>query len=145
HAILPTLPRYTPRPIDVDRAGLVRLAVESWLDGCLAEGCAARQAKRAAELAEQGAAQQLQRRIAADEQRHADLAWDTLAWTLSQAGDEIRAALELLRDHRAAAPADADSPRGLERFGRVGASEIDRICEQHAGDSRERLDRLLSA
>lgn len=144
HAILPTLPRYTPRPIEVGRAGLVRLAVESWIDGCLAEGCAARQAQRAAELAEQGAAQQLQRRIAADEQRHAELAWDTLAWTLSQAEDEIRAALDTWREHRAAKAAEADVPHGLERFGRVGASEIDRICEQHAGDSRARLDRLLS-
>jgi hypothetical protein len=144
HAIMPALPRYTPRPISAGRDGLVRLAVESWVDGCLAEGRAARQAEHAAELALPGAAQQLQRGIARDEHRHAELAWDTLAWALSEAPDEVRAAVRARRDCEAAPVADADAPPGLQRFGRVAAREIDRIAEQHAADSGKRLERLLA-
>jgi hypothetical protein len=145
HTVSPTLPKYTPRPILACRAGLIRLAVESWVDGALVEGAAAQHAARAAELASPGPAQRLLRRIAVDERRHAELAWDILAWALTQAPEEARAALRSVSEHAPRRLTETDAPPDLERYGRVGAPELDRIAQRHAAESRGRLSLLLAA
>jgi hypothetical protein len=81
------------RPAIPGVAGLVRLAVESWLDGCLGEAAAACCAAIEAESAQSPEVRRSQRAIADDESRHAELAWDVLTWTLSVGGPEVRAAL----------------------------------------------------
>ena len=83
-------PALDRRPAVAGRAGLRRLAVESWIDGCLGEGAAAATAAHEADLAVAPELRQMQRSIAADESRHAELAWDVLRWTLSVGGDEVR-------------------------------------------------------
>jgi hypothetical protein len=52
----------------------------AFLEGCVGESVAAVQAGVAAELSSDPEARQLLRRIAADEARHAELAWSYVAW-----------------------------------------------------------------
>lgn len=59
------------------RDGLERLVGESWSDGCLGEGTAAHEARLEADTAPSPVRPVL-RRVAEDEQRHAELAWDVL-------------------------------------------------------------------
>ncbi len=136
--LTPVLPDVTPRA----PGGLIRLAVESWLDGCLGEGRAARAAARASTGAASERLAALQRRIARDEERHAELAWDVLGWALVRGGDDVREALRAVRNVHAE-PALATEPSGFERFGRLGTAEVDRVSEEHAARARARLDRLL--
>ncbi|MES1164780.1 MAG: hypothetical protein ABUR63_03410, partial [Verrucomicrobiota bacterium] len=91
------------RPSISGHPGLSRLAVESWLDGCLGEGAAAEVARREAEAATNPAIKQTQLTIAADETRHADLAWDVLEWTLAVDKPAAAAALatRAIERHRA--------------------------------------------
>lgn len=95
--------------------GLVRLAVESWVDGCLGEGTAAACAGAESVTAVDGAIAEIQARIAGDEARHAGLAWDVLAWTLERGVD--RDALRAARE--AVPPMDApdDPPIDLLSWG----------------------------
>ena len=141
--LTPVLPDAAPRPILRGRAGLVRLAVESWVDGCLGEGRAARQAAAAAERAGEGIARATQQRIAEAEARHAELAWDVLLWTLVAGGDEVREALRACRTVAIARSNDADAPAGRERFARLGATDANSVAEAHARRARARLDRIL--
>jgi hypothetical protein len=110
------LPR--PSPSREPRgARLLRLAVESWEDGCLGEGLAAERARRS-----RGP---INARIARDEQRHADLAWSVLAWSLAEGGRPVRDAVAgAMRDGSAALeafpgmPAEVD-PASWTAFGRL--------------------------
>jgi hypothetical protein len=115
--VRPALPRYARRPALTGDAAVQRLAVESWTDGCMAEGIAARQAAHAARIAREPDAERLQHRIASDERRHAELAWSILEWVAKRGRDGARDAI-----WAAAAEASAvEGPTpGLERFGRVG-------------------------
>lgn len=69
---------------------LVHLAVDSLRDGCLNEGWAAEQARQAAAAAHPQIAPVLLA-IADDEQRHAELAWQILAFCLAQGGAPVAA------------------------------------------------------
>ncbi len=104
-------------------AALRRLAVESWVDGCLGEGRAATAASREAVSAREPKVRELQRTIAQDEARHAALAWDVLRWAVAEGGDDVRDALAAVR---AASPhertgADEDAP--LAEHGLLPESE----------------------
>jgi hypothetical protein len=61
---------------------LQRLAVETLLDGCLEETIASIWAARAADAALDPCVAGALRTIAADEARHAELAWRILAWAV---------------------------------------------------------------
>jgi hypothetical protein len=110
------LPR--PSPSREPRgARLLRLAVESWQDGCLGEGLAAERARRS-----RGPVNAL---IARDEQRHADLAWSVLAWSLAEGGRPVRDAVAEAMSGAGAAleafpemPAEVD-PASWAAFGRL--------------------------
>jgi hypothetical protein len=99
--VWPTLPELRSRPTP----SLVRLAVESWLDGCLGEGAAAKRAARDALAAGEGRTRGVWARIAEDESRHAELGWDILGWTVARAGSAARDAI-------GAVQSDADSHDG---------------------------------
>jgi len=77
--------------------GLIRLAVESWLDGCLGEGFAARDAFEEAKETRQPQAQAALLQICRDEQRHGELAWDILRWALQEGGKEVADAVRRAR------------------------------------------------
>jgi hypothetical protein len=74
---------------------LVRLAVESYRDGCVGEGAAAEGARRALVGAEDPLARAALSRIAEDEQRHADLAWDVLRFCVERGGRAVANAVEI--------------------------------------------------
>jgi hypothetical protein len=131
-----------PRPPRAGTAGLVRLATESWLDGCLAEGVAASRAERASQLATDAPARGAQDIIARDEARHADLGWSILSWATERGGTEARDEVRSLRDAEVtAAPAEGDP--ATARYGRLGAPHVDEVTERHLARSRDRLDALL--
>jgi hypothetical protein len=66
-------------PIATDRASFVRALVE---EACVGETIGAAEARTLAEVAGCEALARVHRTIAGDEQRHAELAWRTLAWVL---------------------------------------------------------------
>jgi hypothetical protein len=72
---------------------LVALAVAAAREGCVGETVATLQASQAAEGAVDPAARHVLRRIAADETRHAQLAWRTVAWALQAGGTPVRLAV----------------------------------------------------
>ena len=81
------------RPALSGEAGLARLARESWLDGCLAEGAAAASAAAEAASTADRAIARTQTIIAGEEARHAELAWDVLAWAAAASPEHTRATL----------------------------------------------------
>jgi len=112
------------------REGLKRLAVESWLDGCLGEGFAALGAAKEAEVTSDPHALSTLHQIARDEQGHAELAWDILAWSMAQ-GDDVVDAVRAVRD---AVPVQ-------ER----GATIPPQWWVDAVAQSRARLDTLIAA
>jgi hypothetical protein len=139
--VWPVLPEAPARPPLAGRPGLVRLATESWLDGCLAEGMASERARRASEQAVDRGARTAQRVIAGDEARHAALGWKILQWTLQAGSDDARDAVRALRD--AELDAVPENHGGLAHYGCLGGREINEVAYRHAARSRSRLDALL--
>lgn len=85
---IPQLGHAPREPVD-----FVRLAVGSLIDGCVAEGIAADTAARGARTATDPVIRDTLSMIAADEARHADLAWSVLEWALAVGGDPLHAAV----------------------------------------------------
>ena len=75
-------------------ARLVKLAVESLIDGALNEGTSARVVARLSKRTEVHAVRDVLRQIAADEGRHASHGWDVLAWCLHEGGPVVMAAVD---------------------------------------------------
>ncbi len=112
------LPRLSPSR-EPCGARLLRLAVESWEDGCLGEGLAAERARRS-----RGP---VNARIARDEQRHADLAWSVLAWALAEGGRPVRDAVaEAIRGESAALEAFLEMPAEVDPISWATFGRLDR-------------------
>lgn len=122
---------------------LRRLAIESWIDGCLGEGKASAAAAREAAAATDGALRTVQGTIARDEGRHADLAWDVLAWALAAGGDEIRHAVWAARDGEPTDPSGDESGLDLSAQGLLSKDDHERIGDELAATARTRLAALL--
>jgi rubrerythrin len=153
-AVVPALgldpPSGSDRAVASGRAGIVRLAVESYLDGCIGEGTAAAVAAREADRAGDADIASMQRTIARDEARHAELAWDILDWTLAVEPETTRAALigigpgsvEGCRDD---VPGPRDAGPTLERFGILDFGRIQAVSsEQRAGATARLAARLVA-
>jgi hypothetical protein len=81
----------TPQAMDIDAQTLLeRLVLEAFWDGCVAEGSAAALARRAVVHAKDDTTRTALSVIKRDEQGHADLARDIVAFGLSVGGDSIR-------------------------------------------------------
>jgi hypothetical protein len=82
-----------PGPLAIDAAldetGLQDLVFTTFVEGCIGETAAAVEATEAASLARDPAVRAALDRIAADETRHAELAWRTVAWALRQGGETV--------------------------------------------------------
>ncbi len=140
------LGRVTPhtRPHAEGRDARIRLAVESWVDGCLGEGKAAAAVAREAELASIPQLAAMQRTIARDEARHAELAWDVMRWAVETGGDDVRHALAAARD---ASPTEGTSGLAgevdLRSQGLLSEAEHAAIGDAVRERALPRLDRLL--
>ncbi|MCY1071931.1 hypothetical protein OV090_44715 [Nannocystis sp. RBIL2] len=109
-------------------AELVRLACDTFVEGCVGETIAALVATRAARRCTDPSVTAGLARIADDEAEHAALAWATVAWAVTQGGETVRSAVRALaRDMHAAAmraepPAPAPSTALLAHHGRLDAA-----------------------
>jgi len=129
-----------PRSPAFGRAGLIRLAVESFVDGCVGEAAAADQAEREAELATSPPIAAVLRTIAGDEAGHARLAWDVVTWALGADGAAVRPALH---DAASAAPevVAASSP-AMPAFGILDGEATFAL---HVNGHARAFDRLRAA
>ena len=86
--------------------GLAAVAVSAAIEGCVGETVAAVVAAEQLARATDPAVRAALAAIAADEARHAELAWRTVAWAISAGGSEVRAAVE----HALRGVLDRDAP-----------------------------------
>lgn len=152
HAGLAIAPLVMPPPPSADRnraAALLRLALESWFDGCLGEGAAAARARRSFRGASDPQARGALGLIARDEQRHADLGWDILAHCLAEGGREVREALgaAMLEDPAGppAASAEEFEAQGWRAHGRLEEEAVASTWDETAWRARQRGEALLMA
>ncbi|CAN95898.1 hypothetical protein predicted by Glimmer/Critica [Sorangium cellulosum So ce56] len=83
-----------PLPVpDAPPPSVDALAIETFFDGCVGETLAARQASAALAGCRVPAACEALERVAIDERRHAELAWDMLAWLWPRTSVRARAAI----------------------------------------------------
>jgi hypothetical protein len=127
-----------------DASILTRLAVESWVDGCLGEGSAARAARRAARDARDPTIRAALRRIARDEAEHAELAWAIVAWCLERTGPEL---VKVLRAASPPVEPGVSEPEALAAHliphGRLPAAAWRDIADRTAASAARRLERVL--
>jgi hypothetical protein len=86
-----------PFPVGGDvrlQTGLAALAASTVAEGCVGETIAAVVAAEQLARATDPAVRAALARIAADEARHAELAWRTVAWCVRTSGTEVRAAVQ---------------------------------------------------
>lgn len=132
--------RFGPGPLDlsgvalsVDRRKVLRALVH---EACVGETLGVAEALALASLTRDPALQRAHARIAADEQRHAELAWRTLAWLL-QGADEAttRYAAQCFDEAVAAAQRDpAPRARAAKEHGLLSAPELGVIRRQALRD-----------
>jgi hypothetical protein len=145
-----------PRPLSLDGFEIVddleALVLRTWLDGCVEETISALSA--AAQLAEarDEPVRAALTRIAADEARHAELAWSFVAWALAGGAPELRrtllAARERLEASGISVPHAPPTPALAERHahGRLSAAELRHLRAGAWRDViRPTLDALLDA
>jgi hypothetical protein len=104
-------------------ADLSALAASAVAEGCVGETLAAIQAAEQHARAIDPAVRAALATIADDEARHAELAWQSVAWSIARGGESVRRAVrtafaEAVAGVRAAEP---QSTRGLEAHGRLDA------------------------
>jgi hypothetical protein len=148
---------FEPGPLPAPAArdgGLLRVAIDAFVEGCVGETIAALVAERALGGATDPLVRETLQVVAEDEARHAALAWRTVAWVLKTAGSEraeIRAALRDIGSHGASAgsPAACDvAPHERDKAWRAHG-RLDAHQQAHANRDAWRdiitpmLDRLL--
>ncbi len=105
-----------------------RFAADTFIEGCVGESVAALVVTRAAAGAEDAALRQALEGIAADEARHAALAWKMVSWAIEQGGTPVLAAVheaaERLRPGALEESSTGPEPDGIGRLGRLGAREL---------------------
>lgn len=114
----------TPPP---DRAAnLVRLAVDTFVEGCVGESVAAAAVQRAATRCADPVVAAALQSIADDEARHAALAWRTVAWAVQRGGEPVVVALgdeAAARRPSRPAPVDDGADDALAAYGRLSEVE----------------------
>jgi hypothetical protein len=132
-------PVLVPRDPEIGRAGLLRLASESWTDGCLGEGAAAACAAAEAQVAGSRVIRSMQRTIADDEGRHAELGWNVLTWALSQADAETAAAIRGLAAQALPNATPGSDHDGLDAFGCLSPAAQTIVVTRHGHDAATRF------
>lgn len=138
-----------PIPVTAKRsraAALRALAIESWREGCIGEGVAARHAALALAEATDGGARQALTHIVRDEAAHAELAWSVLEHALHAGGRDVREALMHAVEHTIAIDdeSDPDVERdALREHGRLDATSRASAQAEVMVAARRRLDALI--
>lgn len=122
-----------PGPLPVARtlavsSDMSELALSTFVEGCVGETIAAVEAGYAASLCSDRAVAQVLRTIAADERRHAELAWRALGWALECGGAEVRSRVEAAL-RRLGPPPVADEDDGDPARGRLGSADRRALAE----------------
>ncbi len=120
-----------PGPLAIDGAlpghvTLAELAAATVLEGCVNETIAALMATTAATLAEDPIVRATLSAIAADERRHAALAWRTVAWALGRGDATVREAV--LRAFAVVPALEGIDEDGLQAHGRLSARAQERVA-----------------
>jgi hypothetical protein len=101
--------------------------METFLDACLGETVAALALREAAAGASLSLIGSLLTRIASEEERHAELAWRTVAWALPEGGAPVREALSAAMaavSEEASTGGAEDGDPGLPGLGIPGARAL---------------------
>jgi hypothetical protein len=144
-----------PAPLGMDQlrvdTDLATVAARTFVDGCLGETAAALVARVSLDRCDDPHVRRVLERIAYDEAKHAELAWQFVAWAMRRGGDDVACALSLALDRAlasvAATACRAPSPAPAEwhRAGRLSMSEQARLTEQALHEiARPTLSALLS-
>ena len=151
--VRPIAPPLPPSENERRTVMLERLAIESWHDGCLGEGTAARRAQLALKGVRDARAGAALAGIARDEAAHAELAWAVLEHALVAGGSPARDAFaEVLADEPEMRVAPDEESRGAEHsdrstwaaYGRLDARQIVSARSEVVTAARHRAQRLLS-
>ncbi len=101
--------------IKLPETDIVSFAKETFLDACVEETVGAVAARSAAATESDPVVRSVLLRIAEDEERHAELAWRTLAWAVGVGGQPVLAALgQTLDQLEKGAPTDETRAQVLE-------------------------------
>jgi hypothetical protein len=126
----PQSPGPLPIPASIEVArDLAELAVSTAIEGCIGETIAAMVAEEQHARAEDPQVRAALASIAADEARHAELAWRSVAWAIEQGGASVRAAVADVFGRAGShlpAMTGSDDPR-LAAHGRLCEQELSRI------------------
>ncbi|WP_437554880.1 hypothetical protein WME97_22860 [Sorangium sp. So ce367] len=152
YAGLPLGPGKLPLPATALSGDAAAVAYLSFTDGCIGETFAAALARRAQRHAIDPAVARALARIAADEARHAALAWNIVAWCLTLDPARVRAALgaALAAPELEAPAAPLTDVLGLPivpaaRHGAVPVDEQKPLRRRAERTARARLKRMLRA
>jgi hypothetical protein len=129
------------------RRDLVALAVSTVREGCIGETIAALIAEEQHDRATDPEVRRALAIIAADEARHAELAWKTVAWAIGHGGDAVRSAVA-----RTFAEAAQHLPRleahvddGLEAYGVLSARRVGEVVARALAEVVLPLGHTLTA
>lgn len=137
-------PEVAVRSFESRQALLERLAVESYEDGCVGEGIAARQlACGSRHAADSGIASTL-RAIARDEAAHAALAWDVLQFCIHKGGSPVRAAIQACAKRVRALPWAHEPAPDLTRYGRIPPDKLAQLARMHIDTAHMRAVQCAS-
>lgn len=131
-------PPVPPRHEDHE-ARLVRLALESWSDGCIGEATAARRAERGLAgmpKSKHPATRAALHQIARDEHQHAELAWSVLEHTLARGGRRVRDAVAAAV-HEVNPPSEDEETRGARLTDPRAWRELGRLDHEAVSSCHE--------
>jgi hypothetical protein len=124
-------------------SALIRLTLETWIDGCLGEAGAAACAAEEAQRATHAGIRATQCQIARDEARHAELAWDVLAFTVQAGGRPVRDALAASACALPTTTPARTARAGLDDFGILDDADTQQIMREQCHIARARLHGAL--
>ncbi len=109
-------------PIEAD---LISLAVDTFEAGCIGETLAALQANEQLSRASDPAVCAVLERLARDEARHAELAFETVAWAIREGGQRVEQAIVAVLGRASWVPDSSDTVPALARQLMVAHGRLD--------------------
>jgi len=144
-SVTPVFPRFAPRAAASTSDALARLAVESYVDGVIGEGWAARRAGDGARTAADPTTRAVRARIARDEARHAELGWQLIDFALAAGGPRVAEVLSAARDTGVRDGLSSEpEARDWPELGRVAAGRSAELAELTLREARRGLEQRLS-